>query len=62
MKFKKGEKVLWNGQPAFVYDVYTKNPYNGSPVKWYAIKRDTNSVSSHLVSEDANTLQKLEVK
>jgi hypothetical protein len=60
MKFKKGQKVLWNGTPAFVYDVITKNPKNGNPVKWYAIKRDINSFASHLVSEDANTLEKLE--
>jgi hypothetical protein len=62
MKFKKGEKVLWNGTIAIVYDVMTKNPMNGKPVKWYQIKRDENSMSSHLVSEDANTLCKLENK
>jgi hypothetical protein len=60
MKFKKGQKVLWHGTPAFVYGVITKNPLNGNPVKWYQIKRDVNSVASHLVSEDANTLEKLE--
>jgi hypothetical protein len=62
MKFKKGEKVLWNGTPAFVYGVMTKNPRNGDAVRWYQIKRDVNSVASHLVSEDANTLEKLESK
>jgi hypothetical protein len=60
MKFKKGEKVLWHGQPAFIYDVMTKNPSNGNPVKWYEVKRDKNDLGSHLVSEDANTLQKME--
>jgi len=40
----------------------TKNPTNGKAVKWYEIKRDVNSVASHLVSEDANTLEKLESK
>ncbi len=59
MKFKKGENVMWHETPAFVYDVITKNPMNGKPVKWYQIKRDENSISSHLVSEDANTLKKL---
>lgn len=60
MKFKIGQKVLWHGTPAFVHDIITKNPINGNPVKWYQIKRDANSVASHLVSEDANTLEKLE--
>jgi hypothetical protein len=59
MKFKKGEKVLWHGTPAFVHGVMTKNPTNGKAVKWYEIKRDVNSVASHLVSEDSNTLEKL---
>ena len=60
MKYMKGEKVLWNGTPAIIYDVITKNPRNGKPVKWYAVKRDMNSVASHLVSEDAGTLQKVD--
>ncbi len=62
MKFKKGEKVLWHGTPAFIHGVMTKNPRNGKAVKWYEIKRDVNSVASHLVSEDSNTLEKLESK
>lgn len=59
MKFKKGESVLWNGETAIIHCVYKKNPMNGKPVKWYAVKRNVDSVSSHLVSEDAGTLQKL---
>lgn len=62
MKFKKGEQVLWNGELAIIYSVMKKNPMNGKAVKWYAVKRNINSVSSHLVSEDAGTLQKVEAK
>ena len=58
MKFEKGEKVLWHGEPAIIWDIITKSP-KGNPVKWYAIKRNTNSISSHLVAEEANTLHKI---
>jgi hypothetical protein len=57
MKFKKGEKVLWNEQPAIIYDVIKK--FNNKVVKWYAVKRSEDSISSHLVSEDAGTLKKI---
>lgn len=57
MKFKKGEYVLWNGQPAIIYDVIKK--FNNKVVKWYAVKRSESSISSHLVAEDAGTLEKL---
>jgi hypothetical protein len=60
MKYTKGEKVLWNGTPAIIHDVITENPRNGEPVKWYSVKRDIDSVASHLVSEDAGTLQKVD--
>ena len=60
MKFKKDELGLWNGQPEIIWDVLKNNPMNGNPVKWYAIKRDVNSISSHLVSEDAGTLEKID--
>ena len=61
MKFKKGESVLWHGEPAVIWEIITKSP-KGNPVKWYAVKRTINSVASTLVSEDANNLQKLEGK
>ena len=57
MKFKTGERVLWNGEPAIIYGVIKK--FNNKVVKWYEVKRDESSVSSHLVSEDAGTLKKL---
>lgn len=59
MKFKKNENVLWNGEPAIIWDVLKKNPMNGNPVKWYTVKRDINSIPSHLVSEDSGTLEKI---
>jgi hypothetical protein len=60
MKFQKGERVLWNGQPAIIYGVIKK--FNNKVVKWYEVKRNENSVASHLVSEDAGTLEKMEAK
>ena len=57
MKFQKGERVLWNGQAAIIYDVITE--FNNKPVQWYEVKRNENSVASHLVAEDAGTLQKM---
>jgi hypothetical protein len=62
MKFKKGERVLWNGEVAIIHSVMKKNPMNGKAVKWYAVKRNITSVSSHLVAEDSGTLQKMEAK
>lgn len=62
MKFKKGEQVLWNGQPAVIWDVMKKNPRNGQPVKWYEVKYENSNYASHLVAEEANTLTKREGK
>lgn len=59
MKFKKGENVLWNGEPAIISDILKKNPRNGNPVKWYTVKRTKDSIAGHLVSEDAGSLEKL---
>lgn len=60
MKFKKGDKVFWNGLPVIIVDVITKSPFTGKPVKQYAVKYDLKDFASHLVSEDANTLIKQE--
>jgi hypothetical protein len=62
MRFKKGEQVLWNGEVAIIHSVMKRNPMTGKPVKWYAVKRNIFSVSSHLVAEDSGTLQKMEAK
>jgi len=62
MKFKKGESVLWHGEPAIISDVITVNPITKKPVKHYVVRRTQNSIAGHLVAEEANTLEKLEAK
>lgn len=52
MKYKVGDKVLWNGNPVVIVDAMTKSPFTGKEVKHYTVKYDVTDFAGHLVSED----------